>query len=251
MRRWLTEQLYLLYSFTLILFISNMFIHSDTLSYIVGTLAMVMIILSFSGASTLYRVLGIVFVTVGAVLFIYSDLPITHVPYHLTSTMPLLAFFTVLPWMNSAVRAGRFDRKINELMKVNIGNLGSLYVRSSFTTYILCMFINLSALLVSQEVLQKSITNIQKRLQHSFINKATLRSFVFALTWSPTEIMVAISIDATGISYLLILPWLLLISIIGLAVDLWRGHRQFKGILYESSEGKSGHLPKGPMVLQI
>ncbi|NEU32260.1 hypothetical protein GN156_16035 [bacterium LRH843] len=236
MNELIKQYLYIFYSAILFLFIANTFIENEILTYIIGLLAIPMLVISFFSASKLFRILGIVFVIAGAALFIYSGLPFNEIPLLMTSTMPLLAFLTVLPWMNSVIRAGRYDRRINELMKANVSDLGKLYVRSNFTTYILTNFISLTALLVSQEVLLENMSKIKKKITDSFINETTLRAFALAITWSPMEIMVAMTVDATGVSYLAYLPWLFLISFVFLTFDSWRGNLKFRSISYVKVE---------------
>ncbi|MFC0470771.1 hypothetical protein ACFFHM_09775 [Halalkalibacter kiskunsagensis] len=235
MRGAINQRLYVIYSAILSLFIINMFISSNVLTYIVGLLAIPMLFISFWGANKLFRILGCVFISFALILFIYAGLPIYEIPLYMTSTMPLLAFLTLLPWMNSIVRAGRFDRRINEVMKENVSDLGKLYVRSSFTTYILCSFINLSALSLSQDVLLENMSKMKKKIKDSFISRTTLRAFAVALVWSPMEIIVAITVDATGVSYLSYLPWLFLCSIFVLLIDWLSSNKRFNTISYEVS----------------
>ncbi len=239
MCKWINQNLYWMYTGILFLFIINTFIENLVITYIVGVLAVPMLIVSFLGATGLFRIIGTIFMLVGLGLYIFSGLPIYHIPLYTTSTMPLLAFLTVLPWMNSVVRSGRFDRRINEIMKANVSDLGKLYVRSSFTTYILCTFINLSALPFTQDVLKKNMANMKKRVTDSFISKTTLRAFAVALAWSPMEIIVAITVDATGISYLTYLPWLFLCSLIIITLDSLWSKQRYQTIPYESA----GHRP--------
>jgi hypothetical protein len=237
MGRIIQQHLYLIYSTILFLFIINMFAVNSVLAYIVGILAIPMLLISFVGATKLFRIIGSIFLTVGMALFLYSGIPLYKIPLFMTSTMPLLAFLAVLPWMNSIVRAGRFDRRMNEIMKSNVSDLGKLYVRSSFTTYILAAFINLSALSLSQEILMVNMAKMKKKLKESFISRTTLRAFAIAIAWSPMEIMVAMTVDATGVSYLSYLPYLFLCSILVLFIDWLWGRRRFKSVPYNPVEG--------------
>ena len=234
MMTFLQDRLYLVFPPVFALFIANLFLDLPVIHYIVGVLAIPMLMLAYAGAARLFRILGGVFVVAGLGMFIYSGLPISELPLMMTSTMPLLSFLTVLPWMNSVVRAGRFDRRINDLTKVNAAHLGTMYTRSSLTTYILAMFINLSALSLSQGVLRKSLSHFHKRLTDSFISRVTLRAFTLALIWSPMEIMVAITVDTTGVSYLAYLPWLFLISVTLLLIDWVWNWRHFKRVPYQA-----------------
>ncbi|WP_209123717.1 hypothetical protein [Alkalihalobacillus sp. BA299] len=233
MCRWINDNLYWMYSSILFLFIINTFIENIVVTYIVGILAIPMLGISFLGATRLFRIMGTIFLGIGVVLYIYSGLPIYQIPLYTTSTMPLLAFLTVLPWMHNVVRSGRFDRRINEIMKANVADLGKLYVRSSFTTYILCTFINLSALPLTQDVLKHNMEKMKKNISDSFISRTTLRAFALALAWSPMEIMVAITVDATGISYLSYLPWLFLCSMIIFTLDSLWSQKRFQSIPYQ------------------
>ncbi len=225
----------------LVLFTANVFIENIILEYVVGTLAIPMLLFSVIGATKLFRILGAVFITVGTGLYVYAGLSFYEVPLYLTSTMPLLTFLMVLPWMNSIVRAARFDRRINELMKANVTDLSKLYVRSSFTTYILASFINLSALSLAQGVLLENMSKMKKKIQDSFISRTTLRAFALALAWSPMEIIVAITVDATGIGYLSYLPWLLLCSFLMLSIDWFWGKRAFNSITYTPTVERGNH----------
>jgi hypothetical protein len=113
MKRFIEEYMFVIYTSVLFLFVLNTFIANAILAYVVGVLSIPMLCVSFLGAAKLFRILGVIFLSVSIALFIYSGLPIYQIPIFMTSTMPLLAFLAMLPWMNSVVRAGRFDRQIN------------------------------------------------------------------------------------------------------------------------------------------
>mgnify|MGYP001421932819 CR=1 FL=1 len=247
---WVTisQYLYIYYTVTLVLYVVNTFLHIPLLSYMIGLMAIPMLIVSFIGAEKLFRILGVIFLLLGLGFFIYSGLPITQLPLHFTSTMLLLSFFSVLPWMVSVVRAGRFDQRINDLLKANVSNLGDLYARSTLTTYILCSFVNLSSLLVTQAVLKENLANLNKSLRNTFINETTLRGFALALIWSPMEVLVAITVDGTGVSYLTYLPLLMFISGFVLFVEIIRGKLKFKGVAYASPVE---HRQSSGIVVQI
>ncbi|WP_216828670.1 hypothetical protein [Alkalihalobacterium elongatum] len=252
MGRLLKEYTFIIYSVILLIYIFNTFLSSFVLTYIVGVLTIPMIFLSFYGANKLFKVLSSIFIGVGLIFFIYTGLPLYEIPLYTISTMPLLAFLLVLPWMNSVVRAGRFDRRINEVMKVNVDDLGKLYVRSSFTTYILTTFISLSAIFLSQKVLLENMSKMEKKVRNSFIGQSTMRAFSLALIWSPMEMIVAITVDSTGVSYLTYLPWLFLCSILILILDWIMNKNKFKTIPYvPASEGLNRPLNPKKITVQI
>lgn len=229
--------LYIYYASVLLLYIINLFMNHEVTNYIIGILALFMLIISFFGATRLFKILGSSFLIVGGYLYTTTGQSWLEIPNMLTSNLSLLALLSMLPWMNSVVRSGRFDRNINQLLKVNASDLGVLYARSSATTLTLASFLNLSAASISQDVLKGNLSTINKKIRDKFISMTTLRGFTLALLWSPLEIMVAVSITTTGVSYISLLPWLLLISCITFGVDSLWGRLHFKK--YPIVEGQS------------
>ncbi len=207
------QYLYILYASVFAVNIANIFIESETLNYIIGCFAILLLAISFLGASKLFVILSASFLVIGALLYSSTGESVLAIPGILTSNMALLTLLAMLPWMNSVVRSGRFDRSLNTLMKVNVSDLGKLYIRSSITTLTLTSFLNLSAASISQDVLKTNLANEDKKLRDSFISSSTLRGYSIALLWSPLEILLAMSIFLTGVSYVSVLPWLLLIAV--------------------------------------
>ncbi|WP_245747371.1 hypothetical protein [Anaerobacillus alkalidiazotrophicus] len=234
-QNFLFRNLYIFYSCAFILHIFNVFLQKDFLNYIVGILAIPMLVISFFGATTLFKILGFSFLGIGTFMFLSEGHPISQLPLFFTSSMSLLTLLAVLPWMNSVVRSGRFDQKLRDLMKANVNNLGQLYPRSTATTYTLGAFLNLSAIPISQEVLMNSLTKIKTKVQQSFITTATLRGFSLVIIWSPVEILLALTIQSTQVSYASFLPWLLLLSFIGLLFDLVWGRFYYRKFPYEAT----------------
>jgi len=226
------QHLYIFYSLTFAIYIVNVFAESAVINYILGLLAILMVIVSFPKASRLFQVLSGSFILIGGFFYVQTGEPILDLPSILTSNLSLLVLLAMLPWMNSVVRSGRFDRNLNALMKVNVSDLGKLYTRSSATTLTLGAFLNLSAATISQEVLKNNLSHISKKLRDSFISISTLRGFSLALLWSPLEILLATSIFVTGVNYVSILPWLLLIALITFILDAVWGRFHFKKYSY-------------------
>lgn len=235
----LLQYMYIFNASVLLLYIANIFIDSEQMNYILGLFAIMMIILSYIGASRLFKVLGSSFLIIGGFLYFHSGELLIDLPSLLTSNMSLLALLMMLPWMNVVVRSGRFDRSLHALLKVNVPNLGKLYMRSTGITLILTSFLNLSAASISQDVLKENLNKFDKRVRDSFISISTLRGFSLAVLWSPLEILLAVTIFMTGISYVSILPWLLLIGAIIFMFDALWGRFHFKKYPYISEQGTS------------
>lgn len=230
----LSRYLYIFYSSVFLVSIINVFIDNETINYILGILAIIMLIVSFPLATRLFKILGGSFLLIGGCLFLSTGQSFLILPSLLTSNLSLLTLLAMLPWMNSIVRSGRFDRNMNLLMKVNVSDLGKLYPRSSVTTHILAAFLNLSAATISQDVLKNTLAPFSKEIRNSFITTASLRGYSLALLWSPLEIMVAVSIFATGVEYVTLLPWLILMAVVAFLLDAVFGHFYYRKYKFEA-----------------
>lgn len=206
---------------------------SASLNYVIGILAIIMLGISFIYATTLFKILGAAFLVVGSVAFFSSGQSFTVIPNLVTSNISLLTLLAMLPWMNSVVKSGGFDRSLNDLLSVNSTDLGKLYPRASVTTLTLGAFLNLSAATISQDILKDNLSSLSKKVRNSFISAATLRGYTLALLWSPLEILLAVSIFTTGVDYISLLPWLLLIAGITFIVDSIWGRIIFKNDTYD------------------
>lgn len=226
--------LYIYYSFVFLLHVVNVFIESERLNSIIGVLTLVMLAISFIGASNLFRILGGAFIIIGGIVFITTGQSPIMIPSIVTSNMSLLTLLAMLPWMNSVVKSGRFDRSMNKLLNANVSDLGKLYPRSSITTLTLAAFLNLSAASISQDVLKENLKSVSNKVRNSFISTATLRGYTLALLWSPLEILLAVSIFTTEVDYVSLLPWLLLIAVITFLLDSIWGRLHYKKYTYES-----------------
>lgn len=238
------QYLYIFYSFIFLMHIVNIFINNETLNYIIGLITIVMLAVSFIGASKLFTILSSAFLIIGSYLFWMTGESIAVIPSILTSNLSLLTLLAMLPWMNSVVSSGRFDRSLNQLMKVNVSDLGKLYSRSSAVTLTLAAFLNLSAATIAQDVLKESLSRMNTNVRNKFISTTTLRGYSLALLWSPLEILLALPIFLTGVSYVSILPWVLLIGVIVFTIDSIWGRFYFGKHVYEAVDSKKIDVKK-------
>src|SRR5699024_10699051 len=126
---------------------------STFLSYLLGILSIVMLGISFLNASKLFQILGSSFFVIGCGLFFSTDLSLAEVIPFLGGNLSLLTLLAILPWMNSAVSAGRFDRLMQHLLKGNVRDLGMFYQRSTTVMMSLTAFLNVSSATISLDVL--------------------------------------------------------------------------------------------------
>jgi hypothetical protein len=228
-----------LYSALIFVYFISLFIDAVSITYFVGILAIFSWILSLPGANRLYQVVGVTFTIIALGTYLLLQKPIMDIPLYMTSTVPVLAIFYVLPFINSIIIVGRYDQNVNKLLKVRVEHLGQLYYRGSLASFLLGSFLNIATVPLIQSVLSKNLKDKAAELRNRFISRVMLRGYALSLAWSPMEILVAISVDITGASYLMLLPWLLLFSLSLLMVDWLIGWR-FRSYPVEHKEQEDG-----------
>ncbi|MDM5200827.1 hypothetical protein QUF79_22650 [Fictibacillus enclensis] len=219
-----------IYSLMVVFYTISLFADSSLLDEVTGIFAILALVLSFPKANGLYRATGTVFILVGGLLYFYLQKPLLELPHYMTSTIVLLAIFYVLPFINSIIVVGRYDKSVNQLLKRRVGNLGQLYYRSSLVSFLLGSFLNIATIPLVESVLRRNLQKAEDKLRDIFISRAMLRGYALCLAWSPMEILVAISVDITHSNYVHLLPWLLLFSVTLLGVDWLIGlkYRKYK-----------------------
>ncbi|MED4014569.1 hypothetical protein [Sutcliffiella cohnii] len=224
---------YMIYGLLFVLFLINVFVESVVLTYIVGVFAVMIVPLAWYRASRLFKLIGALFFLTGASMSISSGIAWYEIPLQVTNTVPMLLFLSVLPWMAMAFRIGGYDERLSEMMHTDSNKLSSIYGKSLMTTYALLIFINMSAMYVSQNILKEKLKGVPQKIAESFVIQTTVRAFALAILWSPMEVIVGIAVDATGVSYFAYLPWLLLISFIAVTLDILISRRKYDRVLIE------------------
>lgn len=118
------NKLYIFFAFVFLLHIVSLFFPNPALSYLLGFLTLMMIVIGFRHASRLFQILGSGFTVVGIFLFFTTDLSVSSLVPIVVENLSLLTLLAVLPWMNSVVAAGRFDKLMQHLLRGNVIDLG-------------------------------------------------------------------------------------------------------------------------------
>lgn len=217
-----------LYSLLFLFYFVSLIVDSLWLTTGMGILAILSWLFSIKGSSLLFRVISILFVVIGVLVFFLEGREIAELPLYATSMVPLLAIFYVLPFINSIIIVGRYDQQVSKLLKVRIHNMGQLFGRTSMVTFLLGGFLNLATLPLVKAVIQRNISHIAENLRNKFISRAMLRGYVFSIIISPMELLVILTVESTHLPYLTVLPWLLLFTFILILLNWLIGYLSFK-----------------------
>lgn len=208
-----------IYTTLIALYIISKFISTPILTFSIGIVAIIALICSFFYARGLYLISGICFFIIGGFLFIYSDLPWYTFLLHFESMLGVLSLFLVLPFINSLIRVGRYDKNLSLLLQQGVTSLSKLYRRSFLVCHFLGLFLNIATLPLLTSSLNRTLRQLPENISEKFYTQNLLRAYALCLTWSPMEVMVSTSLDITKKSYYHIFPIIISIAIITILLD--------------------------------
>lgn len=230
----LLRNFYYIYAVLFILFLIYFFSGIEVFGPFVNAMAVGVLIISWIFSSRLFKMIGGLFVAAGTLFTLTAGGSVGEIISNTTSNLPLLLFFSVLPWIGTVVKVGGLDDSITEMIQDRANRVERIYGRSVVTSYFLAVFLNLSAIYIIQNILRDLFKNETVGFMNEFIIKATLRAFALAVIWSPLEVIVGLTVDTTGVSYFTLLPWLLVTSIIVGVTEVFLTRREFNGFTIDA-----------------
>ena len=208
-----------IYTALIILYVISNFTSGMILHFSIGIMATIALILSFFYAKGLYLVSGIIFFMSGILLLIYNNAPWYTFLLHFEQMLGLLSLFLVLPFINSLIRFGRYDKNLNLLLQDQVTSLTKLYRRSYVVCHFLGLFLNIATLPLLTNSLKGALQKFPDKTQNKFYTQNLLRAYALCLTWSPMEVMVSTTIDITRVHYYKIFPILISLAILTICFD--------------------------------
>ncbi|GAA0370656.1 hypothetical protein [Bacillus horti] len=148
---------------------------------------------------------------------------------HFGSLLNILSLFIVLTFIHAVIRVGKFDLDLRQFVSSKTKNAGTLYVKTSLMTYIFTFFLNVASVSIVVQSTKSLLQSFSEKWRRKYYSKVVLRPYTMVLFWSPLEVTVAVVIDYTSQSYLLLLPVLLGVSFIFLIGDMWIQRTRYKG----------------------
>ncbi|QQK81715.1 hypothetical protein HUG20_18545 [Salicibibacter cibi] len=211
------------------------------MDYVIGISSIAIILLTINKAGPLYRWVGLSFLVL-AVISYSTVAPIDEPFLSLFGSLAgLLSLLFLLPCMSVVVSIGHYDQALGNMISNGPRPTATtLYKRTSLVTYMLTLFLNVATIPVVVSAVNQKIKSLGKEKIQQFFSHSLLRAYAFVLLWSPTEILVAASIDITGQSYLTLLPTLLVISMLFMSVDWYLHSKRYKGVHIEALEAGEG-----------
>ncbi|MEI3611326.1 hypothetical protein [Pseudogracilibacillus sp. SO30301A] len=226
-----------LYPILIILYIVAALFPNEALFQLIGIVANITIFVSLFYARGLYLYSGILFYVIGLVLFLTNNLSWKTFFLQFDSMLGILALFIMLPFLNSLILVGRYDKHLSSLLEYKVQNVGDLYKRGGLVSHILGLFLNIATIPLVLHSLHTSLKTYPKPMTDKFYTQSLLRAYALCLMWSPMEIMVIQSLEVTGKDYLFISPFLIVFAGVMLYLDTIFGKRKYSHLPIQPTDG--------------
>lgn len=208
---------------------------------LLSILCFFIVVLTFRLTKKFVQILGGVFLTFGAVLLWTSSSEWQQYIFAFGPMLDLLTMFTLIPILGIPVKLGRYGEGIQAIIQKRVKTSGHLYMMTSGISYFFSIFMNLATLPMTYYSIRPALGSFPVRNKERFMSRAISRGFAMPLIWAPVTPIVGIVITMTGVSWGSILPYVIPLSILGLAMDWFIGSRQSQPMKLPHSADESVH----------
>ncbi|KML43573.1 hypothetical protein [Cytobacillus firmus] len=208
---------------------------------LLSILCFFIVVLTFRLTKKFVQILGGVFLTLGAFLLWTSSSEWQQYIFAFGPMLDLLTMFTLIPILGIPVKLGRYGEGIQAIIQKRVKTSGHLYMMTSGISYFFSIFMNLATLPMTYYSIRPALGSFPVRNKERFMSRAISRGFAMPLIWAPVTPIVGIVITMTGVSWGSILPYVIPLSILGLAMDWFIGSRQSQPMKLPHSADESVH----------
>lgn len=208
---------------------------------LLSILCFFIVVLTFRLTKKFVQILGGVFLTLGAFLLWTSSSEWQQYIFAFGPMLDLLTMFTLIPILGIPVKLGRYGECIQAIIQKRVKTSGHLYMMTSGISYFFSIFMNLATLPMTYYSIRPALGSFPVRNKERFMSRAISRGFAMPLIWAPVTPIVGIVITMTGVSWGSILPYVIPLSILGLAMDWFIGSRQSQPMKLPHSADESVH----------
>lgn len=228
--RLFTNQFYIVYLIMFLLFLSHYFTGIEILGHLAIWVGLFAILISWFAAAKIFKIVSAAFIIVALILALTSDQTLLSLYEYTLSNIPLVMFFSMMPWISVIFKIGGMEASLTQTIQDKNNYMPNIYMKTFLNSGFLSVFLNISGTYIVQNIVKQLFSNAHIKTRNDIIATATARAFAVIMMSAPLELIIVISIDYTGVSYLTMLPWLFIISFIGFLTEIIYSRKEFKDV---------------------
>ncbi|RYM04664.1 hypothetical protein EWH99_09660 [Sporolactobacillus sp. THM7-7] len=199
--------------------LATLFPRQELFPFIVSALSMLAVIASLRSVRGLALAFGLFFLIGGGILLLWSGAGATHYVTSFGEMIQMVTLFALIPILSLPIRYGSYADEVRGVIRKKIKGPAQLYVLTSVVSYFFSSFMNLAALPMAYYSISPSVQGYAVQNKKQYLSRAITHGYAMPLLWSPVTPIVGTVLYLTGINYIEVLPFLLVLSVAGLILD--------------------------------
>lgn len=218
----------ILFIITILVYLISIFYAIPSIQFVVSSLSLLIIIVSFFKTKRFVQVLGLVFISTGVILLIYHGASFLQFINSFGLLLNLLTLFALIPILGIPIRLGKYANQINKIVNEKVKTPEKLYAMTSTLSYSLSFFMHVATLPVVYYAMRPATDLFNIKNREKFMTHSILHGFTMPLLWTPTAPIVIAVLTLNEISWIKMLPYFIPLSVSGFILNLILGFRLLK-----------------------
>ena len=201
-------------------FLSGSFMHVNFLMVSATIIMAALFVLSAPAAHGISKIVGFSLTGLASLILILSKAQVSDWSHGIAANMDLVVLFVTLPFLSVPLRYGNYLASVEGLFRRNVKKNFQVYGFVMIFTFLTGAVFNLAAIHIVNQLLGGKGGKERQEL----IALASIRGFTACIFWSPNFFSVGLVLSMTGVRWIDLFPYGVLISIsvlaLGFALDV-------------------------------
>lgn len=216
---WMNRSRMVLYSASIFIFLAISVGGIGALGPLLSACSILALLVSLPGAGRFARGLAALFLSAGSWVVIRQGAGIGEYVLLFGEMIYLLAMFALVPLLTLPIKIGGYGESIRNMLMHRVSSMGQIHRLVTSVSFLLGTFLNVATIPLMHPIVKLLSSSLRISHETRFVSAAILQSFTLPIMWTPVSGVVGVIVDATGVRWLSIFPFLLLLSIVGLMLN--------------------------------
>lgn len=258
---WINRSRMFLFSTAIFIFVALSVGGVETLAPFLSVFSILALLVSFQGSGRFACGMSMLFLSVGTWLVIQRGIGIGQYVMLYGEMVYLLAMFALVPLLTLPIQIGGYGAAIQKMLMSRNVSSGQMYRSITSIAFLLGTFLNVATIPLMTPIVKLFTASVRMANANRFVSVAVLQCYTLPILWTPVSGVVGVIVDATGVRWLSIFPFMLLLSILGLLLNwilfslplAWLNPYETKGAEPDSEHSDEPHALQHNMkkLLQI
>jgi DcuC family C4-dicarboxylate transporter len=225
----------------LLLFLINIFFDLMIINNILAIITVCLILINLPFLKGINKYVSLFLLSSGIVLLISTGAPLAQWANALTANTGLICLILAVPLLGIPLDFEDFRQALAQSVKKYMDRPQPFYLITTFLSYSLGMLLNLAAITIIYQLLNRVATKYPRSL---FLTALT-RGYGYCVFWSPNFVSVAVVLHYLELTWFKIAPWGFLFTTISIVIAYLFLKIEYASLIKDSTFPKEAEIPPG------